>query len=322
MSTSTVGSGSSGPSFEHVPVLLAEVLELLAPTAGGRYVDGTAGGGGHAAAILEASAPSGQLLGLDTDPAAVRAAGERLARFGDRARVVHASFETLGAVARANGFDSVDGVLLDLGVSSHQLSTVERGFSFQADAPLDMRLDPTSGPTAAELIARLRESELADVLYRYGEERRSRPLARRLVAARERGGVRTTRDLADLVVGVLGRPRPGQIHPATRTFQALRIAVNRELEVLEAVLPQVVELLRPGGRLAVISFHSLEDRIVKDFIRTEASPCVCPKEIPYCVCGRTARLRPITKKPVIPNAVEIARNPRSRSARLRVAERI
>src|SRR5689334_19111996 len=256
--------------FHHTPVLLNEVIAGLALHSGGRYIDGTLGGGGHAAAVLEASAPDGRLLGIDADPAALAAAGARLAAFGERAVLAHGNFRDIGRLAREQGFAQIDGLLLDLGVSSHQLDTPERGFSFTADAPLDMRLDPTGGPTAADLVNDTPEGELADLIFRYGEERGSRRIARFIAEARRKRPIATTGELADLVARALGgRPfgkaqgRHGKIHPATRTFQALRIAVNHELESLELALPQAVELLAPGGRIAVISFHSLEDRIVK-----------------------------------------------------------
>ncbi|MFO7166471.1 MAG: 16S rRNA (cytosine(1402)-N(4))-methyltransferase RsmH [Chloroflexota bacterium] len=291
--------------FRHTPVLLAEVLEQLAPRPGGRYIDGTLGGGGHAAAILEASGPDGRLLGLDVDPAALAAAGARLAPFGERATLARGNFRDLAALAREHGFDPADGVLLDLGVSSYQLDTPERGFSFQSDAPLDMRLDPQGEVTAADLVNELPEGELADLIYRFGEERGSRRIARLVAEARRRRRIETTAELAAIVARALGG-RHGKIHPATRTFQALRIAVNRELESLELALPQAVELLAPGGRVAVISFHSLEDRIVKLFFRAEA---------------QAGRLRILTKKPLEASDAEARANPRSRSAKLRAAER-
>jgi 16S rRNA (cytosine1402-N4)-methyltransferase len=298
--------------FQHIPVLLAEVLAGLLPRPGGRYVDGTLGGGGHAAAILEASTPDGRLLGIDADPAALVAGAARLAPFGDRAALAHGNFRDLARLTRVNGFEPADGILLDLGVSSHQLDTPERGFSFLADAPLDMRMDPTDGETAADLVDELPESDLADLIYRYGEERGSRRIARAIVAARRKGRITTTSALAEIVTRALGG-RHGKIHPATRTFQALRIAVNHELESLEAALPQAVELLAPGGRLAVIAFHSLEDRIIKQFFRAESG---------YGPTARPARLRIITKKPIEAGQVESRTNPRARSAKLRIAERI
>jgi 16S rRNA (cytosine1402-N4)-methyltransferase len=302
----------SHSQFKHVPVLIAEVLTGLAPRDGGRYIDGTLGGGGHAAAVLEASAPGGRLLGIDADPAALAAAGARLASYGDRAQLAHGNFRDLGRLARENGFEHVDGMLLDLGVSSHQLDTPARGFSFATDAPLDMRLDPTGGETAADLVNETPEGELADLIYRYGEERGSRRVARFIAEARRKQPIETTGELAELVARALGG-RHGKIHPATRTFQALRIAVNRELESLEITLPQAVELLDEGGRLAIISFHSLEDRIVKLFFRAESG---------YGDSQQPVRLQIITKKPIEASDQEARANPRSRSAKLRVAERI
>jgi 16S rRNA (cytosine1402-N4)-methyltransferase len=302
----------SRSSFQHTPVLLAEVIAGLAPRSGGRYLDGTVGGGGHAAAILDVSAPGGQLLGFDADPAALAAAGQRLARFGARVRLLHGNFGDMQQLARSAGPEQFDGILLDLGVSSHQLDTPERGFSFLADAPLDMRLDPTAEGTAADLVNELPESELADVIYQYGEERGSRRIARAIVEARRKGRVATTSALAAIVERALGG-RHGKIHPATRTFQALRIATNRELEQLEAALPQAVELLAPGGRLAVIAFHSLEDRIVKQFLRAESG---------YGNPGGPARVRIITKKPIEAAQDETRTNSRARSAKLRIAERV
>jgi 16S rRNA (cytosine1402-N4)-methyltransferase len=298
--------------FKHVPVLLNEVLNGLAPHAGGRYIDGTLGGGGHAAAVLEASAPDGRLLGIDADPAALAAAGARLAAFGERATLTHGNFRDIGRLAIEQGFERVDALLLDLGVSSYQLDTPGRGFSFAADAPLDMRLDPTEGKTAADLVNGTSEGELADLIYRYGEERGSRRVARFIAEARRKRPIATTGELAELVARALGG-RHGKIHPATRTFQALRIAVNRELESLEMALPQAVELLGEGGRLAIISFHSLEDRIVKLFFRAESG---------YSGGERPARLQIITKKPIEATEQEARANSRSRSAKLRVAEKL
>ena len=292
------------------------MLTFLAVRPGGVYIDGTVGGGGHAEAILESSAPDGRLLGLDRDPGALEAAGERLARFGGRAVLRHGSFARLAALAE--GFAPADGVLLDLGLSSLQLADPARGFAFSREGPLDMRFDPTApGPTAADLVNGLPVKELAALLYRYGEERQAGRIAEAIVAARP---LETTRQLAEVIERAVGRR--GRIHPATRTFQALRIAVNKELEALEAALPQAVDLLRPGGRLVVISFHSLEDRIVKRFLRRESRDCICPPETPVCTCGHTAQLRLLTRKPVRPDPEEVERNPRARSARLRAAERI
>ncbi|MCL4535673.1 MAG: 16S rRNA (cytosine(1402)-N(4))-methyltransferase RsmH [Bacteroidetes bacterium] len=312
-------NGSRNSSYEHTPVLFEEVMAALQPRPGGRYIDATLGLGGHARGILERSAPGGRLLGLDADPDAVESAKQRLVDFGERCVLVVANFAEVGSVAVEHGFAAVDGVLFDLGVSSMQLGRAERGFSFQSEGPLDMRLDPSQTTTAADLVNRLTVEELADIFYRYGEERRSRPLARAITAAREQSPIRTTGQLAAIVRRVVPRGR-GRIDPATRAFQALRIAVNRELESLERALPQALDLLRPGGRLAVISFHSLEDRIVKTFMAREARGCICPPGLPVCRCGHRPRLRLITRKPITPTREEEKTNPRSRSAKLRVAE--
>lgn len=319
---------SGGSAFAHTPVLLAEVLTALQPQPGGRYIDGTVGGGGHAAALLQRIQPGGRLLGIDADPAALQAARSNFASRSDAIPpeayiLCHGYFDEIGDLAHTYGFDGVAGILFDLGVSSYQLDTPERGFAFSAGGPLDMRLDPTQGVTAADLLQRLSEQELADIIYRYGEERYSRRIARRIVEQRRQQPLMTTAELADLVRhAVPGRGstpqhrRRSHIHPATRTFQALRIAVNRELERLAAALPQAVALLRPGGRIAVISFHSLEDRIVKQFFRAE-SGYGGSEALPIPV-----RLQIVTKKPIEPGEAELQANPRSRSAKLRVAERV
>lgn len=322
-------SGGQGPASEvsHVPVLLEEVIAGLQPHPGGSYIDGTVGAGGHSEAIL-ARAAGARLLGLDVDTMALEIARERLAPYieSDHARLVHSNFERLDEVAISEGFPQVDGVLLDLGVSSMQLDRPERGFSFRAEGPLDMRLDASAGETAADLVNMLPEEELANLIYKYGEEKASRRIARRIVEARERGPINTTSHLEAVIYGAVGGKAAGRtrnpIHPATKTFQALRIAVNRELEVLEKGLAASVRVLKPGGRLAVISFHSLEDRIVKLFIRQEQKGCICPPEYPTCVCGRTPTLKAVNNKPLEATVDEARRNPRSRSAKLRIAERI
>jgi 16S rRNA (cytosine1402-N4)-methyltransferase len=307
----------------HVPVLAREVLVFLNPQPGGRYIDCTAGGGGHSWDLLTASASAespdagGRVLSLDTDPNAVTRVRERLMPFGDRSEVVQSNFRHLAAVARQIGFDPVDGILLDLGLSSDQLELEARGFALMTDQPLDMRFDPAQETSAADLVNTLPEDELANLIYTYGEDRLSRRIARAIVHGRP---IDSTGQLARTIQRAVGRR--GRLHPATRTFQALRIAVNDELNALSDVLPQAVTLLRPGGRLAVISFHSLEDRIVKQFVQREAQDCLCPPQVLVCQCGHTASLRPVTRKPVEPSAEEIARNPRSRSAKLRVAERM
>jgi 16S rRNA (cytosine1402-N4)-methyltransferase len=302
--------------MQHIPVLLQPILAHLLPAR--RLIDGTLGAGGHSRALLEHGA--GELLGLDLDPQALAIARQTLQSFGSHAHIAHASYGEMTQEAARLGWDAVDAILLDLGVSSMQLDTAERGFAFRADAPLDMRFDPSSGkPTAADLINTIDESLLADIIYQYGEERASRKIARAIVAARP---VETTRQLAEVIERSSPR-RPGdKIHPATLTFQALRIAVNDELDVIRAALPSAIDLLAPGGRLAVISFHSLEDRLVKDTFRLAATDCICPPNIPVCVCDHRASVRLITRKPIIADAEESAANPRSRSAKLRIVEKI
>ena len=290
----------------------------MQPHREGLYIDGTLGAGGHAWGILLVSSPDGQLLGIDVDPQALDLAQEKLAEFGGRAILVRASYRSLLQYVENLGWHRVDGILLDLGLSSMQLDTPARGFSFQSEAPLDMRFDPEGKVRAEDLVNNLDEFKLADLLYRYGEERRSRQVARAIVRARP---IQTTTQLAQVVAGATSGGKSG-IHPATRTFQALRIAVNGELDALEEVLPQTIEALIPGGRLAVISFHSLEDRMVKQFIRKESKDCLCPPRQPVCTCGHLATLRDMTIKPVRPKDDELRKNPRSRSARLRIAERI
>jgi 16S rRNA (cytosine1402-N4)-methyltransferase len=302
----------------HVPVLLSEVQTYLAPRPGAVIVDATIGDGGHAEAILRRIAPAGRLIGLDRDADAVRRAEERLRPFGQNVTLFHANFEELEQVLDMAGMRMVDGVLFDIGVSTRQLLDPERGFSFERVGPLDMRMDRTQGATAADLVNRLPERELADVIYRYGEERASRKIAREVVARRP---LRTTRDLACAVEAALGGRR-GRLHPATRTFQALRIATNREIEALQSALPQAIRRLRPGGRLCVIAFHSLEDRIVKQTFAAYSRGCTCPPGLAECRCGGGKLIRVLTKKPVAASPEEVRRNPRARSARLRAAERL
>jgi 16S rRNA (cytosine1402-N4)-methyltransferase len=304
--------------YPHLPVLYQEILTAIQPGSPGKYVDCTLGAGGHAQGILEQSAPDGRLLGFDLDPAAIEIAGQRLKSFAERVILLQASYTGLNSELSKLGWQSVQGVILDLGVSSMQFDRPERGFSFREDAPLDMRFNPTEGPSAADLVNTLDEVELADILWRYGEERSSRRIARQIIAHRP---LRTTRQLADLVKREYGG-KPGHIHPATRTFQALRIAVNGELEALEEVLPQAVSALAPGGRVAIISFHSLEDRIVKHYFQHESQDCICPPEQPLCTCGHRASLKVITKHPITASGSELDINERARSAKLRVAEKL
>ena len=322
---------------QHVSVMLDEVLKLLQPQAGGLYIDGTLGGGGHTAALLERSAPDGRVLGIDTDEQALKRVRVQFPDFVDSGRLVlaHGNFADMSLIADENGFTSVQGVLLDLGFSSDQMDDSQRGFSFGADGPLDMRLDQSLETSAADLVNNANEQELADIFWKYGEEKRSRQIARRIVHEREHGAILRTAHLAKIASA--GVPfKQGTIHPATRVFQALRIAVNQELERLETVLPQILNLLEvrseqaiqqdeephSGGRMAIIAFHSLEDRIVKEFMRREATDCICPPRLPVCICGHKARLRILTAKPLTPEIQETERNPRARSAKLRVAEAI
>ncbi len=308
---------------DHQSVLYKVVLQALRPKQGGLYIDGTLGAGGHAWGILQASSPDGLLLGLDVDPQAINLAKERLAEFGSRVIIVQASYTTLGQQLASLGWTEVSGIVLDLGVSSMQLDTPERGFSFRVDAPLDMRFNPDDTISAADLVNHLGEQELADLIFRYGEDPAARRIARTIVRSRP---IHTTHQLAEVVQSAIGMPGgPGQkkkLHPATRTFQALRIAVNHELEALETVLPQAATALAPGGRLAIISFHSLEDRIVKQFFRRESQDCICPPRQPVCTCGHRATLSEIERRPIQPLSEEVESNPRSRSARLRVAEKL
>jgi 16S rRNA (cytosine1402-N4)-methyltransferase len=321
---SVAGSPEGGAEREvgHLPVMVGEVVETLAPKADSLQIDATLGGAGHAERILEACAPDGRLLGLDADEAAIARGRRRLARFGDRAVLRQANFRELQLVAPEAGFGAVDGLLLDLGLSSFQLGDVERGFGFRAGGRLDMRFDTGRGRPAADLLASLDAAELTALFRRYGEEPFAGRISRAIVETRIKTPIETAEQLAALVErSVPKTPRGRRIHPATRVFQALRIAVNDELGALEAGLAASLVLLRPGGRLVVLSYHSLEDRIVKRFIATEQRGCLCPPEIPICVCGRQPRLRSLGKSRA-PSAAEIQSNPRSRSARLRGAERV
>ena len=308
-------------AFEHLSVMPAEVLHWLQPEAGGIYLDGTLGGAGHARLILEA-APTCRLIGLDRDPAALQKAAEVLAPFGERVSLQHATFDQAAAVLQQLKIDSLDGMLLDLGVSSHQLDTPERGFSFRYDAPLDMRMNPQAGQTAAEVLAEAEEEELARIFFEYGEERYSRRIARRIVAQRSEAAIVRTGELAQLVKqAVPGGNRPGRIHPATRVFQALRIHVNQELEQVKNGVAAGIKLLRPGGRMVVISFHSLEDRIVKQLFREQAKGCICPPKLPVCQCNKVPAVKLLTRKGVRAGEAELEVNSRSRSAILRAVER-
>lgn len=311
----------------HIPVLRDAVIAALIPLNEQppseqptiqHVIDGTLGAGGHTAALLDAGA--GEVLGLDRDPMAIQIASDNLAPYGDRVHIKHASYTDMREQAALLGWDSVDAILMDLGVSSMQLDTPDRGFAFRHEGALDMRFDPTDvGMTAADLVNTLEESELADIFYQYGEERDSRRIARAVVRQRP---YQTTKELADVIAKAARHDHKEKIHPATRAFQALRIAVNDELNVVESMIPTALDLLKPGGRLAIISFHSLEDRIVKEAFKLAATDCICPPKVPICVCGHEASVKLITRKPLIADEAEIAQNPRSRSAKLRVAEKL
>ncbi len=306
--------------FEHVPVLLEESLGLLEVENPGLFVDATLGLGGHSEAILAANADN-RLIGIDQDRDALKAAGERLERFGSRVRLVHSNYSAVADVIDNSNWGSPDGILADLGVSSLQFDSAERGFSLRHDAELDMRMDAAADrPTAAELLATLDEAEIADIIYRYGEERASRKIARWIVNRRNEGRpVTTTLDLADLVKRAVRQGPNERTHPATRTFQALRIAVNNEFDNLERFLDGAVDVLADGGRLVVITFHSLEDRIVKQAFQRLSGKCSCPPRMPVCHCGAAKKVEILTRKPVLPGEQEMLRNSRSRSAKLRAA---
>lgn len=315
-----LGGRGSAP---HRPVLLRETIELLAAERGGLFVDCTVGLGGHSEAILQASRDA-QVLGIDRDDEALELARKRLARFGSRFRAVHADFRDITRVLAIAEVKQVRGILADLGVSSLQLDSPSRGFSFRHDAPLDMRMDASAGvETAAELLGRLSEVEIAQIIFEYGEERRSRRIARWIVERRERGEpITTTHNLAGLVERAVGPGKQRRIHPATRTFQALRIAVNSELENLDRFVTDAVDLLEPDGRLAVISFHSLEDRIIKRTLWKLSGRCQCPPRLPRCMCDAQKAVEILTRRPISPAEEEVADNPRARSAKLRACKKL
>ena len=319
--TRTHSSASLQMTFQHQSVLLDEALGLLCENRGRRFIDGTLGGGGHSEGILR-SLPEAEVLGIDRDPEALAAASLRLQGWGERFRAVQGRFSQMQSLAEQQGWQEVDGVLLDIGVSSAQIDNPARGFSFRFDAPLDMRMNPQEGQSAADLLNQLPEQELADILYHYGEERKARRIAKAIVERRELKPWESTRELNELLERIVGRARQHGLPPATRSFQALRIAVNAELEELRLALQAALQICRVGGRIAVISFHSLEDRIVKNFFRHEASSCVCPPGLPLCNCGKKANLRLVNRKIIQAGAEERRQNPRAASAKLRVAERI
>lgn len=302
----------------HQPVLLAETLQLLKPQAGETFVDATLGLGGHTEAILKANDVT-RVIGIDQDTEAIELAKDRLDKFGKRFNAYHSNFSDIKQVLVEAEIEKVDGVLADLGVSSLQFDSQTRGFSFRFDAPLDMRMDADSNSeTAADLLETLSEFEIARIIYEYGEERLSRRIARRIVEKRDKGEpVKTTKELAVLVEKAVGRGKKDKIHPATRTFQALRIAVNGELEILEQFVRDSIDILKKDGRFAVITFHSLEDRIVKQTMQKLSGKCFCPPKFPQCVCGAKTEIEILTRKPIVPTETETEENPRARSAKLR-----
>ncbi len=311
-------------TLRHQPVLLNEVVEALRPEPGKWYLDGTLGAGGHSEAILNASAPSGKLIGMDLDPNAIEMAAKRLAKFGERVKIIRGSYAFADRYI-TSCFDNItgfDGILLDLGISSMQVDAAEKGFSFQKEGPLDMRFDPNQKTSAYDLVNFASEEELSRIFWEYGEERAARRIAAAICSARVREPIETTTMLAEIVANAVHTNRKSKNNPATKSFQALRIAVNNELETIEKALPVLIALLKPGGRLAVISFHSLEDRIVKNFFRIESTDCLCPPEQVVCTCGHKASLKRINRHAITAKDDEIRENPRARSAKLRVVEKI
>lgn len=308
--------------FSHRSVLLQEAVDALAIRKDGIYVDGTAGGGGHSFAIAS-QLDTGLLIAVDQDEAAIKAASARLAPLGERARVVRSNFSQLGQVLDDCGIEQIDGLLLDLGVSSHQLDEADRGFAYQSDAPLDMRMDRRAPRTARDVVNTYSEEELKRILFTYGEERYSARIAARIVGARERAPIETTGELADIIKSAIpAAAREGGHHPAKRSFQAIRIEVNGELDVIVPAIEAAVSRMRSGGRIAIITFHSLEDRIVKQTFASMAAGCTCPRDLPICVCGKKPLVRVVSRKPILPGKEELEENPRARSAKLRVAEKI
>ena len=309
-------------TFEHKSVLLKETVDSLCIRPDGIYVDGTLGGGGHAFEVCRRLGPGGRLIGIDQDQDAIAAASERLAPFGDRALIVRSNYRQIQDVLEGLQIGRVDGIYLDLGVSSYQLDTAERGFSYREDAPLDMRMDRRNTQTAADLVNGCDESELYRIIRDYGEEKFAKNIAKHIVKARQEKPIETTGELTEIIKAAIpAKMRATGGHPAKRTFQAIRIALNHELEVLDQSIDTMIQLLNPGGRLSIITFHSLEDRIVKNRFRENENPCICPPDFPVCVCGRVSRGRVITRKPILPSEEELEENKRAKSAKLRVFER-
>ena len=309
-------------SFDHISVLLQETIDGLDIKPDGIYVDGTLGGAGHAFQVCSRLSNRGRLIGIDQDAAAIEAAGERLKVFGDRVTIVRSNYSEMRRVLKDLGIEKVDGILLDLGVSSYQLDTAERGFTYREDAPLDMRMDQRQTMTARDIVNEYSESELYRIIRDYGEDRFEKNIAKHIVAARQEKPVETTGELIDIIRAAIPmKVRMTGGHPAKRTFQAIRIELNRELDVLRDNLGDMIDLLNDGGRICIITFHSLEDRIVKTIFRKNEDPCICPKNLPVCVCGRKSKGRVITRKPILPSEEELENNKRSKSAKLRIFER-
>ena len=310
-------------AFEHKSVLLFETIEGLKIKSDGTYVDGTLGGGGHSAEIAARLESGGRLIGIDQDEAAIEAAGRRLSQFGDKLTIVRDNYQNTKEVLRELGITGIDGMVLDLGVSSYQLDTQERGFSYRFDTPLDMRMDQRQTKSARDILNGYSEMELYRVIRDYGEEKFAKNIAKHIVRARAEKSIETTRELNEIIrAAIPARMRAEGGHPSKRTFQAIRIECNRELEVLKESVGELIDLLNPGGRLCIITFHSLEDRIVKTEFRQAQNPCTCPPEFPVCVCGRTSKGKVITSKPILPGEEELKENSRSKSAKLRIFEKI
>ena len=308
--------------FEHKSVLLEETIESLNIKPDGIYVDGTLGGGGHAFHVCERLGENGRLIGIDQDEAAIEAAGKRLSPFKDKVTIVRSNYENIRRVLEGLGIEKADGICLDLGVSSYQLDTPERGFTYREDVPLDMRMDQRQEKTAADIVNTYSESELYRMIRDYGEDKFAKNIAKHIVRAREAKPIETTGELTEIIKAAIPmKMRVTGGHPAKQTFQAIRIELNRELEVLNQSIDTMIELLKPGGRLCIITFHSLEDRIVKTKFRNNENPCICPPDFPVCVCGRTSRGRVVTRKPIVPTEEEIEENSRAKSSKLRVFER-
>lgn len=309
--------------FEHKSVLLYETVDSLNIKPEGIYVDGTLGGGGHASEVLKRLGPEGRLIGIDQDADAIRAASERLKEYGNRVTIVRSNYQNIQEVLYGLGIDKVDGIYLDLGVSSYQLDTAERGFTYRENAPLDMRMDQRSEKTAADIVNEYSEMELYRIIRDYGEDKFAKNIAKHIAREREKQRIETTDQLVEIIKAAIpARIRAEGGHPAKRTFQAIRIELNRELEVLNDSIDTMIGLLNPGGRLSIITFHSLEDRIVKTRFRTNENPCICPPDFPVCVCGKKSRGRVITRKPIVPDEKELEENKRSKSSKLRVFEKI